>query len=524
MMLWCLTWFIALYVSEHYNVLAFVELNEPKYITDEVMPIDEPILEFPDINKDDICASMDRRITVRPIESGENYVNVKWGKVQPGNTVRVTVLGVMPAFKQSVGTEIRVGGLDACTNYNVSVELLNGHEVIESKQPTEVMTSYPALNAPENFDIKSLSSVFGHKLTWAPMTSKYPSTCRLSYRVEREARKGEEVEKHSFALNETKLEIADIANGVEYSYKVQGVFNLVHGGKFSDPLKITALSRPPEPVKPVVTWTDMELKVDWTGKLDLSEQIQQVHLLYNEDGIPKKRIAKQADGHLFIDIPTSHLDCNMLFAVENHAGISPFTTVPIPARHPLPVPQNLQIKSFKNTLVHSVAWSPVSPDCDITYVLQTEVMNSGGEITQFNTETKQTEITFKDINPLNFYRYSVKTRNGNSEAGDFSLPRLLEMKGAIPDKLSFEVKRIDDNAATINWVGALHRLSYARELVLVITGGEIPTVINEKVETMQHYAELPIVQGDITFYAASQNPSGLSAFQKVAVLKRKKKN
>ncbi|KAG5445279.1 hypothetical protein CSKR_107334 [Clonorchis sinensis] len=480
-------------------------------------------------------------------------------------------------------------------------------------------------------------------------------------------------------------------------------------------------SEPLEPVKPVVTWTDMKLKVDWAGKLNLLEQIQQVHLVYNEDGIPKKRIAKQADGHLFTDVLTGHLDCNMLFAVENHAGISPFTTVPVPARNrspdrcrgdhvvpiiwkvkklpkenacdahiyfarvllfvsdphtrlkqltstakdalvptsvtgrlinlsfvvpkypALPVPQNLQIKFFKNILAHLVVWSPVSPDCDITYVLQTEVMNSGGQITTFNTETKQTEITFKDIRSLTFYRYSVKTRNENGEASNFSLPGLAEAVGrriyvrvnystrffsrkseiapetnsitfyvnvrsgksqfvrlskcancafgcclrnvfvylpmadeytsdnmsealvcrrygtsstlflsgpmslrqnlhtecsfgppmnrwhhysvtdrapvisdnkAIKDKLNFEVSRINGTMTTINWAGALHRLSHAEELVLVITGGEILRVINEKVQTMQHYVELPDVQEDISFYAAAQNPSGLSAFQK----------
>ncbi|KAG5445280.1 hypothetical protein CSKR_107335 [Clonorchis sinensis] len=185
---------------------------------------------------------LDRKITVRRIESGENHLNVKWGKLQPGNTVHVTVLGVKPTFKRSVGTKIRVGSLDACTNYHVLVELLNGNEVIESKQLIEVMTSYPALNAPENFDVKSLSGGLGHKLTWTPITSKYPSTCRLSYRVERESRKADKVEKQIFELNEAKLELADIASEVEYSYKVQAVFNSVHYGKFSEPLKIAALS------------------------------------------------------------------------------------------------------------------------------------------------------------------------------------------------------------------------------------------------------------------------------------------
>ncbi|OON20042.1 fibronectin type III domain protein, partial [Opisthorchis viverrini] len=285
----------------------------------------------------------------------------------------------------------------------------------------------------------------------------------------------------------------------------------------------------------------MKMKVDWTGTLNLLEQITQVHLLYNEDGKPKSRIAKQADGHLLVDVPTGHLDCNMLFAVENHAGISPFTTVPVPARHhapvissltsvighfinlplvvakhpALPIPQNLRMKAFIDTSVHSVVWSPVSPDCDITYVVQTKIRNSGGEITVLETETKQTELKFSDINPLNFYLYSVKTRNGNGEASDLSLPVSLETKEAIRGKLSFEVRHTDDNTATISWYGELHKLSHAEELILVITGGEIPSVINAKVKQMQLDAKIPDVQGDITFYAAARNPSGLSAFQEL---------
>ncbi|OON20043.1 hypothetical protein X801_04083, partial [Opisthorchis viverrini] len=325
----------------HCNVLAFAELKEPKFITEKIIPIDEPTFEFSETVQDDICASrelptvtltisnvdgstaqrvvwtsfptysercnveykltyhkrdkptetvrhtfqgdgefqtgnlladteysyelklskrglansltrrtvqtlrthkMDRTIAVGPIESGENYVKVKWGKIQPGNAVRVTVYGALAASKQSMDSPIRVGGLDACKNYYVLVELLNGNEVVKSNQPTEVKTSYPALNAPENFIIKSLSGELGHKLTWTPMTTQYPSACRLSYRVERESRKGDKVEKQSFALSETQLEVTDIAHEVEYFYKVQAVFNLVHGGKFSETLKITALS------------------------------------------------------------------------------------------------------------------------------------------------------------------------------------------------------------------------------------------------------------------------------------------
>ncbi|KER19557.1 hypothetical protein T265_11711 [Opisthorchis viverrini] len=373
-------------VSEHCNVLAFAELKEPKFITEKIIPIDEPTFEFSETVQDDICASRElptvtltisnvdgstaqrvvwtsfptysercnveykltyhkrdkptetvrhtfqgdgefqtgnlladteysyelklskrglansltrrtvqtlrthkigkvfeitrymyicnallmrllrkifnnfmssalrkpfkrllgmtrkKTIAVGPIESGENYVKVKWGKIQPGNAVRVTVYGALAASKQSMDSPIRVGGLDACKNYYVLVELLNGNEVVKSNQPTEVKTSYPALNAPENFIIKSLSGELGHKLTWTPMTTQYPSACRLSYRVERESRKGDKVEKQSFALSETQLEVTDIAHEVEYFYKVQAVFNLVHGGKFSETLKITALS------------------------------------------------------------------------------------------------------------------------------------------------------------------------------------------------------------------------------------------------------------------------------------------
>ncbi|GAA54057.1 gypsy retrotransposon integrase-like protein 1, partial [Clonorchis sinensis] len=287
---------------------------------------------------------------------------------------------------------------------------------------------------------------------------------------------------------------------------------------------------PSKPLEPHVSLTDGGLVVQWTGRLNPAEQINKVQILCVNDGELVQKIMPATALQLVVNMSPIQWDLRVLFAVENFVGLSPFISVSVPklpgaicnpqqAEHRLAyllyapsIPKDLRMRSFKNTLAHSLIWNPVSSCCNTVYRVETVVHNRAGTVSKHYTETHQTELHVNDVRAETTYKYRVQSMNANNGTSDFSSWIIFRTPGLPTVRFSVQVYPGHRGTMIISWAHEMYKLHQVWQLVFILLEAERQAVFHVSPCAKRHTVRIKSPWNFVRIYAAAQNAVGLSSF------------